>query len=474
MKRAKQRKYLFMGILMMMVGFAAVTTTLVINGTLGLLGDTSSFDGDVVFTKAKTEKGGVAVIDEETSKTITFTSRELSGVNESTTLYFDITNKSRQYDAVASINCNTNAGVYADYVTVVPNKTAYEVNASETVSGSLSATLVKAIAQEEGIDVAFTCTITATAKEREAIAPQYEDKRAVVQLKKLAETDTENMALDDTADHNLRYVGKDPNNYVNFNGEKWRIIGVMNGVKDADGNEEPKVKLVRAEYLGAYSWDNKANGVGTSLSDRGSNDWTDSALMTSLNTLYLNRESGNCPSGANGATKACDFTSNGLSEEAKKMLSKATWNLGGIRDFNNGTARLIYSSERSNDVFAREPLPTEWNGYVALLHASDYGYAVGGTVRDTCLSTALYNWDTNTNCMNNDWLLESYGPLLLMNPASYNSDNIFCISHTDGSVMGTGNGAVSAYVVTPTVYLNEDVKIVNGTGTSEDPFELSL
>lgn len=47
---------------------------------------------------------------------------------------------------------------------------------------------------------------------------------------------------DNTSDQNIRYYGSNPNNYVSFNNELWRIIGVF-------GNN---VKLVRSESLETY------------------------------------------------------------------------------------------------------------------------------------------------------------------------------------------------------------------------------
>ena len=48
---------------------------------------------------------------------------------------------------------------------------------------------------------------------------------------------------DNTVDTNIRYYGSDPNNYVSFNNELWRIIGVFGD----------NVKLVRSESLGSLS-----------------------------------------------------------------------------------------------------------------------------------------------------------------------------------------------------------------------------
>ena len=60
-----------------------------------------------------------------------------------------------------------------------------------------------------------------------------------------------------------RYIGADPNNYVTFNNETWRIIGVFT-VDDGAGNKEQRLKLIRDESIGNYSWDNKPSGTGES------------------------------------------------------------------------------------------------------------------------------------------------------------------------------------------------------------------
>ena len=66
------------------------------------------------------------------------------------------------------------------------------------------------------------------------------------------ETRTSNgLKKDNTADQNIRYYGSDPNNYVSFNNELWRIIGVF-------GNN---VKLIRSEKLGDLSWDSSEASV---------------------------------------------------------------------------------------------------------------------------------------------------------------------------------------------------------------------
>ena len=73
-----------------------------------------------------------------------------------------------------------------------------------------------------------------------------------------------------------RYIGSNPNNYITFNDETWRIIGVFDG----------RIKITRQDSLGSMYWDYKQSGVGSSTGN-GSNDWSDSQLMYMLNSNWL-------------------------------------------------------------------------------------------------------------------------------------------------------------------------------------------
>ena len=51
-----------------------------------------------------------------------------------------------------------------------------------------------------------------------------------------------------------RYIGANPNNYVSFNNELWRIIGVFT-VEDEEGNKEQRMKIIRDESIGNMAWE---------------------------------------------------------------------------------------------------------------------------------------------------------------------------------------------------------------------------
>ena len=282
------------------------------------------------------------------------------------------------------------------------------------------------------------------------------------------------LAYDGTVDNNLRFIGRDPNNYVLFNNELWRIIGVFN--ENSHGVAGQKlVKLIRNESIGSFSWDNKASGTGSSTSSNGSNDWSDSALQLVLNEgAYWNRTNGTCPSGENGATTNCDFSTNGLTDEAKSMIETVTWKLGGTANYksaSNGLASHWYGYERGTTVYSGRP--TTWQGKIALMYLSDYGYATSGgstTNREACLAKELFNWNSSSysDCKNNAWIFNNTNQWTLT-PYSSRSDGVFGVFSS--GYVGYG-AAINSFGLRPSVYLTSNVGISGGDGTMNNPYIL--
>ena len=288
----------------------------------------------------------------------------------------------------------------------------------------------------------------------------------------LAKADPAEIAYDETVDNNLRYIGANPNNYVSFNDELWRIIGVFNNIDDGTGNKETRLKIIRNEPIGEYSWDNKGDGTGSSTSEYGSNDWSDSALQIVLNEgAYWNRTSGECPYGQNGATTPCDFSTNGLTEEAKTMISDAKWNLGGL-DIISKISSRFYISERGTEVYSGHQI--EWTGKIGLMYPSDYGYATSGGSkgRNICLTYNLSRWYNYSDCYSNDWLYDSSNSQWTLTPRSGFSEGVVYV-YSNGLVEGS-YFAYYSRAVSPALYLNSNVKISGGSGTEESPYTLSL
>ena len=315
-------------------------------------------------------------------------------------------------------------------------------------------------------------------------------------LNKTSDSCTYTLAYDGTSDNNLRYVGSNPCNYVKIDDEYWRIIGLMNNIDDGTGKKETRIKLIRNESIGRYSWDSSESSINNGY---GVNEWSQADLMKLLNpgyesesvggSLYYNNSSGNCYSSSNNGTKACDFTTTGLKPNLKNLVGNTLWNTGtnGTNSYtsaSNGLASHFYSYERSsnngkictsgdycNDTVERT---TTWHGKVGLMYPSDYGYATsGGTSmnRTSCLAKELYNWNGASDCYNNDWLFEAGTSQWTISPAAYSFESgaarSFYVSTKGGVSIGT---VFAPNLIRPSAYLKSNVEILSGEGTFENPY----
>ena len=283
-----------------------------------------------------------------------------------------------------------------------------------------------------------------------------------------------------TALTDYRYIGADPNNYVKFNDELWRIIGVFD-TDDGTGKVEKRLKIIRNESIGVYSWDNKDTTTGAETA-YGKNEWTDARLNYLLNpghesetnggSLYWNRKSGTCYKGQNNSTTSCDFTSTGLTDTAKSMIGDAKWYLGGSSTYNDVTPPMFYTRERGTTVYSGHS--TSWIGKVGLMYPSDYGYATSGgssTNRNSCLAKELYNWDSSgySDCKNNDWMYNSNIWQWTMSPRADNSNDVFIVYNTGYVNDIIANNPTAGR---PVVYLKSTIKVISGSGTTSSPYIL--
>lgn len=298
--------------------------------------------------------------------------------------------------------------------------------------------------------------------------------------------------IDDTDDKNVRYVGATPKNYIKFNNETWRIIGVFNDITtiDENGNEkkESLVKIIRDESLGEYSLDSSATSVNSGY---GINEWSQADLMTELNNDYINtsKTSGTTSwyNGKNNSkTGTYDYSNNIKSAFINKIIT-ARWNLGGYSSYNPNEDSVLkmYNVERGilhistpSDGVTRTNF---WNGKIALMYPSDYGYASTDTeCRENLRAGVYYNAETNTydftnvKCKNNNWLYKNSNYWLLT--PHYSSDNVcgnacyVFFVRSEGIV--AGQGSYNSYGVRPVLFLKSDIKITNGTGEKSNPYIL--
>ncbi len=256
------------------------------------------------------------------------------------------------------------------------------------------------------------------------------------------------LVVDNTVDKNYRYSGPDSlvKNYVTFNDEMWRIIGIF------DGN----VKLIKETSIGEYQFDSGDD-----------NSWADddggAQLNRLLNNYYFNSTvapTGLANCGLGGGS--CDFTSTGLDATARAMVETSTWYLGGY-DTTSQTANAIYTAERGNSTSSGTHITTQAN--IGLIYISDYGYAAASNA----WTTNLFDYDTNSIPASN-WIYSGVGEWSVSPRLTYSNVAWYVYDSGRASSYITSNGIAWR----PVLHLKSNTKIVGGTGTESDPFQLGL
>ena len=301
---------------------------------------------------------------------------------------------------------------------------------------------------------------------KKATKPRY-GMKATEYIKQQYEYDGSELKIDNTPDENMRYYGSDPNNYVKFNNELWRIIGVF-------GNN---VKLVRSEKLGNLSWDSSESSVNNGW---GVNEWSQSALKNYLNTMYYGGTSVTCYNGQNNQTTTCP--TNTLDETAKSLIDNHTWNTGApnyntLYDSTTNSYDTVefYKAERGtvngkictsgdycNDTVTRT---TEWTGYIGLPYVTDYAYASSENDCNTKIDQS-----TTYKCKNNNWMSKNIWYWTLSPDVDSGNSHFVWRVFSVGTVLG-GNAAYGGPVF-PAIYLKSNILIESGKGTSSDPYIL--
>ena len=300
------------------------------------------------------------------------------------------------------------------------------------------------------------------AEVKEITKPTY-GMKATEYISNLYDYDGEGLKIDNTPDQNIRYYGSDPNNYVRFNNELWRIIGVF-------GNN---VKLVRSEKLGNLSWDSSESTIN---SGRGVNEWSQADLQVYLNKMYYGGTSVTCYNGQSNKTTTCP--TNTIDETAKTLIDNHIWNTGAIEyntrtdtvafykdERGNQTGKICSSGNNCNDTVERT---TTWPGYIGLPYPTDYAYASSENI---CETNMVKQDSSNAYiCKNNNWMFKNTRYWTLSPVAAPVDAFVVWLVSSFGHV--GGGGAADGGAVFPAIYLKSNILIESGKGTSSNPYIL--
>ena len=231
----------------------------------------------------------------------------------------------------------------------------------------------------------------------------------------------------ETTPYGKIYTGANPANYVTFNGESWRIIGVYGD----------KLKIVKTTPLeDKQKWQN---------STEEGNTWNGSLLETYLNTTYYNS----------------------LSGTAKDMIAEGSWDVG-VCGY-EVAASAAYTCAHETTLTGADINSNRVK--VGLIASYEYLYAAEND--GACWTQAGDSYDGYgglTDCKAKDWLF----PTL----TTYNNTSSFAWTlgpnsvlthyalyvHYDGFVYS--HSVLYDNAASPVVYLKSDVTITGGNGES--------
>ena len=223
---------------------------------------------------------------------------------------------------------------------------------------------------------------------------------------------------DEYEDGKYTYKGANPNNYIIFNNETWRIISV-----DSNG----LIKIMKNESIGNRAFDSESI-----------NDWETSDIKTYLNGEYLN-----------------SITTN------KNKIISHTWSIGAVTFENTDLEGQINVENGTQSQSVS----------IGMITASEYIRANSNTGQ--CGNLSINNSNCST-CNTTNWMYDiapSEGGLWTITP----SDNsIFGVYHVNvkGSNGGVDNGpAINSNGVSPSLYLTSEIEL-KGAGTQSNPYRI--
>ena len=290
-------------------------------------------------------------------------------------------------------------------------------------------------------------------------------------------------------ENGYRYEGKDPNNYIWYNNEMWRIIGVFGSNRHGVSSTN-LVKIMRAESIAGLSW----NGVSGY-----SNNWPNTTLYKLLNGCYFYAKNpiettdifGNndyCQDFCKGYYAAYDeepssnclfgvfgLQNDGLDVGYRDMVQTVTWYLGGPTGSTSAEfypANLYSIETDSSSVYSGNSTSVTAN--VGLMYLSDYAYSV---LASSCArGSYLVNYNSNVGsnaslgygnsiCSGNSWIYgQGYEWTITPNG---DSNRVWRVTENGYVHM---HAARNGYSVRPVVYLKANTYKLDGTGSKTDPY----
>lgn len=243
--------------------------------------------------------------------------------------------------------------------------------------------------------------------------------------------------------YDFLYVGESPKNYIYFNNELWRILGIY-GSKKTDGHYDSStgeyvptsysdgyVKIMKLSPYNNIFYDGSASGTNSNFKS--------AKIKTELNeTFYYS-----------------------LSPKYRKMNVESNWNVGGLNSLampgggNNGAFGFEHS-----DVYSAK---------AGLISPTDYVFATGGSNAYNC--TMNMNINNISTCSSANWLYPyvKATPMWTISEYTASSGQVLVVNSLGNIEPKQIIYPSNAY---PAIYLDKNVEFIAGNGSASSPFKL--
>ena len=410
-----QRNYIIIGLcailVIMGVGYAAFSSQLKITGTSNI---DSTWDVQITDIQSEVVSGSPTNQIEPTHDKLSATFHtKLYKPND--TMKYDITvSNLGSVDAkLDKINVPENSSTAISYeVTGIKEGDLLKSNETALLTVTVKYNDVTSQPSQEELNINFNITL-----EYSQAPNGYEPPVTGMtpdDLKALAVTEGDGLYADEYESGRYIYKGANPNNYITFNNETWRILSI-----DSSG----RIKIVRDELLPERAWDST-----------NSNQWDrPSEIKTYLNGEYLD-----------------SITVN------KDKIVPSTWSIGAVTWDNNDLAGQIASENGTQSQEAS----------VGLITASEYLRA--NSNKELCGNISL-NKSNYSTCKTTNWLFKGT-VYWTISPRSSFSDIVFRVNYRGNLDSSGANYTTNA--VLPAITLSSDISL-SGSGETGNPFVIN-
>ena len=424
MYKDRKKRNLIIGSLLavlvvMTVGYAAFSTQLKITGNASI---TSNWDVQITGISNGTPTGSAENAINPTYDILTANMEvNLYSPGDSMTYEITIQNKGT-IDATLSKITKTDTNNPAILFETSGVNEGDNLNAGDKTTMTVKITYNPDITtQPENPTSELNVTLTYEQKGNSSVTPPEPSGMTPEDLKELVVTHGDGLYADEYESGKYIYKGTNPNNYITFNNETWRIISV-----EADGT----IKIMRNESIGNRAFDS-----------RNSNAWETSDIKAYLNGDYL-------------AT---------ITTNQDKIVSH-TWNIGKVTDDNSDLAGQI----------AAENGTQSQSVSVGMITASEYLRANNNV--EQCGNMNMNNTNKDI-CKTTNWMysiVPSNAYLWTISPYVSRSNSVFFVLGDPSYAGGLyySNDAIFSYGVSPVLYLSSDITLT-GDGSSANAFQIS-